>query len=158
MGYKKSNSSYQRYKQYRTNRHTFKVEQIAFPIAMLILIGFITKFWTIVICLLVICIIQYLAKALNVYNDNPKVRLMRNENTQGEKNKVNENNYELIKTIDYGYINKNNQKNIGRTSSAGSDNNQWFYNMSCLHCSHTYYANGTDIWQRKCPNCQGGKG
>lgn len=26
--------------------------------------------------------------------------------------------------------------------------------MECLNCGHNYRANGTDIWQRKCPKCQ----
>ena len=56
-----------------------------------------------------------------------------------------------------GYINKNNQKNNGITPHEGTDNNQHFYEMECLNCGHKYYANGSDIWQRKCPVCQGGK-
>lgn len=56
-----------------------------------------------------------------------------------------------------GYINKNNQKNNGKTRLQGTDNNQFFYEMECLNCGHKYYANGSDIWQRKCPKCQGGK-
>lgn len=60
-------------------------------------------------------------------------------------------------TTDTGYINKNNQKNIGKTNEPGTDNNQWFYQMECQYCNFIYKANGTDIWQRKCPRCQGGK-
>ena len=56
-----------------------------------------------------------------------------------------------------GYINKNNQRNNGLTPHEGTDNNQYFYEMECLFCDHKYYANGSDIWQRKCPACQGGK-
>lgn len=62
-----------------------------------------------------------------------------------------------FKSTDYGYVNKNHQRNNGRSSKRGTDYNQWFYNMNCLYCGHTYYANGSDIWLRKCPNCQGGK-
>lgn len=61
------------------------------------------------------------------------------------------------KTTDVGYVNKNNQKNNGRTEQRGTDNNQWFYNMECLNCRHKYFANGSDIKIRKCPSCQGGK-
>ncbi len=39
----------------------------------------------------------------------------------------------------------------------GTDNQQWFYEMECLGCGYKYYANGSDIWQRKCPKCQGGR-
>ena len=61
------------------------------------------------------------------------------------------------KSTEKGYINKNNQKNNGITPHEGTDNNQYFYEMECLNCGHKYYANGSDIWQRKCPVCQGGK-
>jgi len=60
-------------------------------------------------------------------------------------------------TTENGYINKNNQKNTGTTGEAGTDHMQKFYFMKCLKCSHKYKANGSDIWQRKCPKCQGGK-
>jgi hypothetical protein len=56
-----------------------------------------------------------------------------------------------------GYINKNNQKNLGKTDQRGSGNLQWFYQMKCLDCGYTYFANGHDIWLRKCPTCQGGQ-
>ena len=62
-----------------------------------------------------------------------------------------------LKSTEAGYINKNRQKNLGKTDVQGTDNNQYFYEMECLDCGHTYYANGTDIWQRKCPKCQGGR-
>ena len=61
------------------------------------------------------------------------------------------------KSTDIGYVNKNNQRNNGITPHEGTDNNQYFYEMECLNCGHKYYANGTDIWQRKCPACQGGR-
>ena len=60
------------------------------------------------------------------------------------------------KSTDIGYINKNQQKNLGRTDTPGTDHNQYFYEMECLNCGHKYYANGSDIWHRKCPGCQGG--
>lgn len=62
-----------------------------------------------------------------------------------------------LKSTDVGYINKNNQKNNGKSDERGSDHGQWFYNMECLNCGHVYKANGSDIWLRKCPNCQGGR-
>ena len=56
-----------------------------------------------------------------------------------------------------GYINKNNQRNNGRTDKPGTGHGQWFYDMECLNCGHKYYANGHDVWLRKCPKCQGGR-
>ena len=60
-------------------------------------------------------------------------------------------------STEQGFVNKNRQKNKGRTQMRGTDNQQWFYEMECLKCGHKYYANGSDIWQRKCPKCQGGR-
>ena len=54
-------------------------------------------------------------------------------------------------------INKNNQRNNGRTQIQGTDHLQWFYEMECLDCGHKYYANGSNVKERRCPNCQGGK-
>lgn len=61
------------------------------------------------------------------------------------------------KTTTTGYINKNNQRNNGRTDQLGTGQGQWFYDMECLYCGHRYYANGHDIWLRKCPKCQGAR-
>ncbi len=78
-----------------------------------------------------------------------KIRVSR---TKEEKENMPE-----AKSTDIGYVNKNNQRNNEITSHEGTDNNQYFYEMECLNCGHKYYANGTDIWQRKCPACQGGR-
>lgn len=58
-----------------------------------------------------------------------------------------------------GYLNRNNQKNIKRLEEKGSGNNQWYYLMECQEqeCNFKYKSNGADIFQRKCPKCQGGK-
>ena len=55
-----------------------------------------------------------------------------------------------------GYINRNNQINLGRTAERGTDHGQWLYRMRCEHCQTEYYANGSDIHLKKCPACQGG--
>ena len=60
------------------------------------------------------------------------------------------------KTTETGYINKNNQRNAGKTDMQGTDHGQYLYAMECLNCGHKYFANGSDIWLRKCPECQGG--
>lgn len=62
-----------------------------------------------------------------------------------------------LKPTEPGYVNRNNQRNNGRSDERGSDNKQWFYFMECLNCGEKYKANGSDIFQRKCPACQGGK-
>lgn len=60
-----------------------------------------------------------------------------------------------MSTTEVGYINKNNQRNNGRTDKPGTDFVQWFYEMECLECGHKYHANGSNIYEKKCPNCQG---
>ncbi len=60
-------------------------------------------------------------------------------------------------TTTTGYVNKNHQMNHGNTGEKGTDHGQFFYQMECQLCRHQYKANGSDIWQRKCPKCQGGR-
>lgn len=57
-------------------------------------------------------------------------------------------------SLDVGYINKNNQKNLGYKGISETHYNQKFYEMECLDCGHRYMANGCDVWLRKCPACQ----
>ncbi len=57
-----------------------------------------------------------------------------------------------------GYINRNQQLCTGHRKVPGTDHGQVSYRMLCLaiNCGELYGANGTDIFQRKCPACQGG--
>jgi predicted Zn-ribbon and HTH transcriptional regulator len=63
----------------------------------------------------------------------------------------------MANTTVSGYINRNRQKNVGETGEPGTDHMQQLYLMKCLDCGYEYKANGSDIWQRKCPKCQHGK-
>lgn len=56
-----------------------------------------------------------------------------------------------------GYKNRNTQVVIRKTSLSGNDHNQRVYVLECSRCGHLYGANGSDIWQRKCPACGGGR-
>lgn len=58
-----------------------------------------------------------------------------------------------MKTTNAGYINKNNQKNLGCAGVSNTHHNQKFYHMKCLDCGYEYMANGCDVWFRKCPRC-----
>ena len=60
------------------------------------------------------------------------------------------------KTTQIGYINSNSQINLGTRGIEGNDNNQFSYKLECQKCNFTYGSNGTDVFQRKCPNCQNG--
>ena len=61
-------------------------------------------------------------------------------------------------TTAIGYINANSQKCMGHRGASGTDHNQWAYRMECQvdGCANVYGANGSDIFQRKCPRCQDG--
>ena len=63
------------------------------------------------------------------------------------------------KTTSIGYINRNNQIVHGTRGVEGNDHCQVSYKPECLEqgCGFEYGANGSDIFQRKCPKCQGGK-
>lgn len=58
-----------------------------------------------------------------------------------------------MNSTDTGYINKNNQKNLGYRGVSETHYNQKFFEMECLDCGHKYMANGCDVWLRKCPEC-----
>ena len=58
-----------------------------------------------------------------------------------------------MKTTDVGYINKNNQKNLGYRGISETHVNAKSYEMEYLDCGYKYLANGCDIWLRKCPAC-----
>lgn len=62
-------------------------------------------------------------------------------------------------TTRIGFINRNNQKCGGHRGVDGTDHGQVSYRMECLQsgCGNEYGSNGTDIFQRKCPRCQGGR-
>ena len=56
-----------------------------------------------------------------------------------------------------GYRNRNGQVVIRKTDVPGNDHNQVVYVLQCGDCDLQYGANGSDIWQRKCPGCGGGR-
>ena len=59
-------------------------------------------------------------------------------------------------TTQIGYVNRNRQVTVRATDLPGNDHLQKIYVLQCEHCRHEYGANGSDIFQRKCPNCQDG--
>jgi hypothetical protein len=54
-------------------------------------------------------------------------------------------------SIKKGFINDNNQINLGKTDMKGTDHGQMFYQMECLTCHYQYLSNGTNIKARICP-------
>ncbi len=60
-------------------------------------------------------------------------------------------------TTDPGYENSNGQIVVRNTGQRGTDFGQYVYELRCKHCGTRYGANGSDIHERKCPACQGGR-
>ena len=60
-------------------------------------------------------------------------------------------------TTDSGYENPNGQVVVRNTGERGMDFGQYVYELRCKHCGDAYGANGSDIHERKCPKCQGGR-
>ncbi len=154
--------SYERYVQYRKNKARWEA-----PAGAVMFIAIVGGFWILfktgfsfdaffLFLLAVVFGVPFLychsLKSNNRHEvdeplpDGMKVKIVHEGGTKMDK-----------KWTETGSINKNNQRNNGRTDERGTDNGQWFYEMECLNCGHKYKANGSDIWQRKCPQCQGGK-
>lgn len=60
-------------------------------------------------------------------------------------------------TTHIGYVNRKNQRCEGHRGVTGTDHGAIAYKMVCQDCDHVYGANGTDVFQRKCPRCQDGR-
>ena len=68
-------------------------------------------------------------------------------------------------TTRVGYLNRNGQLVVKSTGLPGNDHLQYIYVLRCTRidprtgreCGYEYGANGSDIFQRKCPRCQDGK-
>lgn len=151
-------SSYKRYRKYRENQHQYKVDQIAAPIAMMLIIGFVTNYWWLIVAVIIGFIV------LKCSERSSKKKTVKKQQAICAENKITEQKEDMhfqkeeIKmkgTTELGYINKNNQRNNGKTNIPGTDYGQWFYDMECLECGHKYHANGTNIYEKRCPNCQG---
>lgn len=64
------------------------------------------------------------------------------------------------RTTQIGHVNDNGQRCEGTLGVPGTDHLQKAYRMHCGHCGHcgfVYGANGAAIFERRCPNCQGGE-
>lgn len=60
-------------------------------------------------------------------------------------------------TTQPGYRNRNGQVVVRATDLAGNDHLQKVYVLQCEKCHLEYGANGSDIFQRRCPRCGGGR-
>ena len=74
----------------------------------------------------------------------------------GSKSRSSQNRKELVLsqgTTEIGYTNRNNQTVICKTNKAGTDHGQTVYKLLCGDCGLAHGANGSDIFQRRCPHC-----
>ena len=60
-------------------------------------------------------------------------------------------------TTSPGYRNRNGQVVVRATELSGNDHLQRVYVLRCERCRTEYGANGSDIFQRRCPSCDGGR-
>src|SRR5438128_1757194 len=56
-------------------------------------------------------------------------------------------------TTEVGSVSARGQVVIRNTGKQGNDHLQYVYQLGCSHCGHVYGANGSDIHDRKCPQC-----
>jgi hypothetical protein len=61
-------------------------------------------------------------------------------------------------TTQMGYVNRNGQRCDGHRGTQGTDHLQHAYRITCTAegCGAVYGANGSDVFQRRCPRHQGG--
>ncbi len=66
------------------------------------------------------------------------------------------------RTTQRDFVNHHGQRCCGHRGVEGTDFGQRAYKMHCENrenpeCGHIYGANGSDVFERKCPSCQGGR-
>ena len=59
-------------------------------------------------------------------------------------------------TVEIGYLNPNGQQFSGHCGVPGTDPGQYAYKTDCTIFGYVYGTNGTDMFERRCPKCQGG--
>ena len=59
-------------------------------------------------------------------------------------------------STEIGFFNANGQQCCGHRGVPGTDHLQYAYKVECTRCGVVYGANGSDLFERKCPECQGG--
>lgn len=59
-------------------------------------------------------------------------------------------------SVQVGYVNSQGQRCCGHRGVPGTDHEQYAYKVECTKCGYVYGANGTDVHERRCPECQRG--
>ena len=74
---------------------------------------------------------------------------------------MNENDFQIEwqdgdgESVEIGYLNPNGQQCCGHCGVSGNGFNQYAYKTECTICGCVYGANGADMHERRCPECQG---
>lgn len=89
------------------------------PIAVIIIIALLTKFWWLLILIVLSIVIIPIVNTIEKRKESTEITKV---SAKKEMQKVRLN----MSSTDIGYINKNNQKNIGRTDNPGNDHQQWY--------------------------------
>jgi plasmid stabilization system protein ParE len=55
-----------------------------------------------------------------------------------------------------GFVNHNGQEVMRAVNVLGTEHSQRVYELRCRTCEHRYGSHGSDNFDRKCPDCQGG--
>ena len=59
-------------------------------------------------------------------------------------------------SVEIGYLNPNDQQCCGHRGVQGTDHGQYAYKVECTKCGYVCGANGSDMHERRCPQCSGG--
>ena len=54
------------------------------------------------------------------------------------------------------FVNRNAQRVIRAIQLSETDHRDRVYVLRCEHCGKEYATNGAEVWERRCPFCQGG--
>jgi len=59
-------------------------------------------------------------------------------------------------SLEIGYFNPNGQQCCGHCGVQGTGHGQYAFKTECAICGYVYGTNGTDMYERRCPECQEG--
>ena len=59
-------------------------------------------------------------------------------------------------SVEIGYLNPHDPQCCGHCGVSGTDHGQYAYKTECTICGYVYGTNGSDMYERRCPECQEG--
>jgi hypothetical protein len=88
-----------------------------------------------------------------------RIRLLDADTTEGlpdPKPTTDRSDNRRSKSTTVGFVNRHGQEVLRNTGLPGTDHGQKIYVLQCSKCSAEYSVNGSSIFEKKCPSCQGG--